>query len=142
MEEIVGKISDAFDKSAPPIQRLPDGSVLIDGLTQIEEVNDQLGLNLSDAHYDTIAGLVLGRLGRMARVGDTIEAGGVRLKVEALDGLRIAASRSSTPRPRRGRMGKATKDERRKTRKLKDYDAGGAKTCCVLRPTGLLRDVP
>jgi CBS domain containing-hemolysin-like protein len=90
MEEIVGKVGDAFHKSAPEIQRLPDGSVLIDGLAQIEEVNDMLGLKLEDEHYDTIAGFVLGRLGRMARVGDTVEADGVRLKVEALDGLRIA----------------------------------------------------
>jgi CBS domain containing-hemolysin-like protein len=90
MEQIVGKVGDAFDKSAPPVQRLPDGSVLIDGLTHIEQVNDLLGLNLADEHYDTIAGFVLGRLGRMARVGDTIEADGVRLRVEALDGLRIA----------------------------------------------------
>jgi CBS domain containing-hemolysin-like protein len=90
MEEIVGKIGDAFDKSTPPVQKLPDGSVLIDGLTQIEEVNDLLGLTLADEHYDTIAGFVLGRLGRMARVGDVVEADGVRLKVEALDGLRIA----------------------------------------------------
>jgi putative hemolysin len=90
MEQIVGKVGDAFDKSAPPIQRLPDGSVLIDGLTHLEDVNDVLGLNLADEHYDTIAGYVLGRLGRMARVGDAIESDGVRLKVEALDGLRIA----------------------------------------------------
>jgi CBS domain containing-hemolysin-like protein len=90
MEQIVGKVGDAFDKSAPPIQRLPDGSVLIDGLTHIEDVNDVLGLDLADEHYDTIAGYVLGRLGRMARVGDAIESDGVRLKVEALDGLRIA----------------------------------------------------
>jgi CBS domain containing-hemolysin-like protein len=90
MTQIVGKVGDAFDKSGPDIQRLPDGSVLIDGLTQIEEVNDILGLNLADEHYDTIAGFVLGRLGRMARVGDTVEVDGVRLKVEALDGLRIA----------------------------------------------------
>ena len=83
-------MGDAFDKSAPDIQRLPDGSALIDGLTQIEDVNDRLGLDLHDEHYDTIAGFVLGRLGRMARVGDTVEADGVRLKVEALDGLRIA----------------------------------------------------
>jgi len=33
---------------------------------------------------------VLGRLGRMAKVGDTVEADGVKLKVEAMDGLRIA----------------------------------------------------
>jgi putative hemolysin len=87
---IVGDVADPFDKSGPEIQRLPNGAFLVDGLTNIEDVNDRLGLSLHDDFYDTIAGFVLGRLGRMARVGDTVEAHGVRLKVEALDGLRIA----------------------------------------------------
>jgi len=87
---IVGDVADPFDKSGPDIQRLPTGAYLVDGLTNIEDVNDRLGLNLPDDFYDTIAGFVLGRLGRMARVGDTVEANGARLKVEALDGLRIS----------------------------------------------------
>jgi len=90
LEEIVGEVSDPFDVITPEIQTLPDGTALIDGLTLIEEVNEQLGLDLQDPNYDTIAGYVLGRLGRIARAGDTVEAGGVRLRVEAMDGLRIA----------------------------------------------------
>src|SRR5579859_1589921 len=90
MERIVGQVADPFDKSGPDIQRLPTGAYLVNGLTNIEDVNDRLGLSLHDDYYDTIAGFVLGRLGRMARVGDTVDAGGVRLKVESLDGLRIA----------------------------------------------------
>ncbi len=90
MEQIVGEVRDPFDRSAPQIQRLPDGSALVDGMTPIEDVNEFFGLNLQDEHYDTIAGFVLGRLGRMAKVGDMVESDGVRLKVEALDGLRIA----------------------------------------------------
>jgi CBS domain containing-hemolysin-like protein len=90
MERLVGEVADPFDKSAPDIQRLPTGAYLVNGLTSIDDVNDHLGLELHDDFYDTIAGFVLGHLGRMARVGDTVEAGGVKLKVEALDGLRIA----------------------------------------------------
>ncbi len=89
LEEIVGEVSDPFD-TEPDIQPLPDGSHLIDGLTLIEEVNEHFGLNLSDPHYDTIAGFILGRLGRVAKVGDTVVVDGVRLRVEAMDGLRIA----------------------------------------------------
>ena len=76
--QIVGEVRDPFDKSAPQIQRLPDGSALVDGLLQIEEINDHFGLQLKDEHYDTIAGFVLGRLDRLAQVGDTVEAEGVR----------------------------------------------------------------
>jgi len=88
LEEIVGEVNDEFD-SGSEIQALPDGSYLLDGLTLIEAVNDYFQLNLADPSYDTIAGFVLGRLGRMAKVGDTLTAEGVRLRVEALDGKRI-----------------------------------------------------
>jgi CBS domain containing-hemolysin-like protein len=90
LEEIVGDVQDAFDQEEPEIQRLPDGSVLLSGLMQIDEVNEEFGLHLSDPHYDTIAGYVLGRLRRLAQVGDEVKADGIRLRVEALDGRRIA----------------------------------------------------
>ncbi len=89
LEEIVGEVRDPFDDQAE-IQPLQDGTVSIDGLTLIEEVNTRFELSLHDPHYDTIAGFILGRLGRMARVGDAIAAEGVRFRVEAMDGLRIA----------------------------------------------------
>lgn len=98
MEQIVGEVQDTFDTAGPEIRALPDGSHLVEGLTLIETVNERLGLKLSDDYYDTIAGYMLGRLGRMPRVGDTIEGDeGVRLKVEALDGLRIARVALSRP---------------------------------------------
>jgi CBS domain containing-hemolysin-like protein len=90
LEEIVGEVSDPFDKTSPEIQNLPDGFVLIDGLTLIETVNQQLSLNLLDPHYDTIAGYFLGKLGHIPQVGEKIEAGGVRIQVESMDGLRIS----------------------------------------------------
>ncbi len=90
LEEIVGEVSDQFDESNPEIQKQPDGTVLIDGLTLIEAVNQQLGLNLTDPHYDTIAGYFLGKLGHIPKIEDVVESGGVRLKVETMDGLRIA----------------------------------------------------
>ena len=90
LEEIVGDVQDAFDREEPDIQRLPDGSVLLSGLMQIAQVNEIFDLNLSDPHYDTIAGYVLGRLRRLAQVGDEVKSDGIRLRVEALDGRRIA----------------------------------------------------
>ena len=89
LEEVFGEVSDPFDRG-PEIQPLQDGSSLLDGLTLIEEVNEHFGLRLADPHYDTIAGFILGRLGRMASVGDTVTADSVRLRVEALDGKRVA----------------------------------------------------
>jgi CBS domain containing-hemolysin-like protein len=89
LEEIVGEVSDPFDSLTPDMEVLPDGSLLIDGLSLIDEVNAQLGLRLIDPNYDTIAGYVLGRLGRIAKLHDSIESEGVRLQVMSMDGMRI-----------------------------------------------------
>lgn len=90
LEEIVGEVSDPFDAGTPQILTLADGTTLIDGLTLIEDVNEKLGLDLEDPHYDTIAGYMLGKLGRIPKVGEAYESAGMRFQVEAMDGLRIA----------------------------------------------------
>ncbi len=89
LDEIVGEVNDPFDHEQD-ILPLPDGSSLIDGLTLIEDVNEYFNLSLIDPHYDTIAGYMLGKLERLAQVGDVVVIDGVRLRVEDLDGFRIA----------------------------------------------------
>jgi CBS domain containing-hemolysin-like protein len=95
LEEIVGDIQDAFDLDGPGVQRMPDGSVIIDGMTQVEDVNEALGLSLSDPYYTTIGGLVMGCLDRIPVVGDEVTVGeqGVRLRVKEMDGLRVSLVR-------------------------------------------------
>ncbi|NOY99150.1 MAG: HlyC/CorC family transporter [Chloroflexi bacterium] len=92
LEEIIGDVQDQFDAEPPQIQFKPDGSVLIDGLTMIEYVNQQVGLDLKDDNYDTIAGFVMGRLGRIPKEGDVVDVPeeGIQLKVLEMDQLRIA----------------------------------------------------
>lgn len=95
LEEIVGEVSDAFDSSVPGLETLPDGSVLIDGLTLIEEVNAHLDLDLKEEYYDTIAGYVMGKLGHIPRLHDAVEGDGVHVRVEEMDGMRVARVRLS-----------------------------------------------
>ncbi len=90
MEEIVGEVSDPFDNEQPEVQKRSDGSFILDGLLSIEEVNREVGLNLQDQNYDTIAGFVFGRLNRIPEIGDVVEIDGVRFRVEEMDGRRIA----------------------------------------------------
>jgi putative hemolysin len=79
----------------PDIQRAADGSALLNGLTTIGDVNDAFDLNLVDENYDTIGGYVMGRLGRIPRVGDVIELSGspMKLHVEEMDKMRVAQVR-------------------------------------------------
>jgi CBS domain containing-hemolysin-like protein len=90
LEEIVGEVQDPFDAEPPPFRPQPDGSVLVDGMVTIDEFNEYFGLNLSDPDYDTIAGYILGKLGRIPSEGDTVEENHLRLKVEKMERLRIA----------------------------------------------------
>lgn len=90
LEEIVGEVQDPFDAEPPPIRPQPDGSVLVDGMVTIEEFNEYFGLELSDPDYDTIAGYILGRLGRIPGEGDVVESDHLRLRVEKMERLRIA----------------------------------------------------
>lgn len=104
LEQIVGDVRDPFDVHLPDIQPLSDGAALLDGMVLIEEFNQMFGSALYDPDYDTIAGYVLGRLGRIAQIGDVVEDAdnGFRLRVESMDRLRIARihlSRISTESP-------------------------------------------
>ena len=97
MERIVGEIGSADEGGTSAITVLTDGSALIDGLALTTDVNVQFGLRIDEDLYDTIGGYVLGRLGRRPRLGDTVEVGGRKIRVEALDGLRVARVLLSTP---------------------------------------------
>jgi putative hemolysin len=91
VEEVLGELNDPFDSTSLSIEDQEDGSVLVDGLTLIEEVNDHMTLSLDDPNFDTIAGYLIGKIGRIPRLDDTYEdlEHGIVLKVEAMDRLRI-----------------------------------------------------
>ena len=93
LEQLVGELQDEFDKSAPLIRKQDDGSYLVDGLTSLEDLRERLHLELENEPYDTVGGLVFGKLGRLARIGDAVEIDGWRAEVTAMDGRRIAQVR-------------------------------------------------
>ena len=67
-----------------------DGSADVDGLTLVTDVNEQFGLHIDESTYTTLGGYVMGRIGRRPRLGDTVDVEGRRMRVIALDGLRVA----------------------------------------------------
>ncbi|MCZ7574104.1 MAG: hemolysin family protein [Ardenticatenaceae bacterium] len=89
LEEIVGDVQDQFEEEEPDVRPLPDGCYLVSGLIPIEDFNAEFHTSVEDPNYDTIAGYLLGSLGRMAQVGDVVVIPAGTLRVEALDGLRI-----------------------------------------------------
>ncbi|MDI3340223.1 MAG: hemolysin family protein [Sphaerobacter sp.] len=95
VERIVGQLQDEFERPEQEVETLPGGDVRIDGLMLIDEVNELFDLDIEDPNFDTIGGYVFGQLGRKPEVGDAVRVGNVTLRVDALDGLRIARLRVS-----------------------------------------------
>jgi CBS domain containing-hemolysin-like protein len=90
MERIAGEVPSEAGAGAERVHLRPDGSADIDGLALVADVNTQFGLHIDEDTYTTVGGYVLGRLGRRPRVGDIVDVESRRLRVDALDGWRVA----------------------------------------------------
>jgi CBS domain containing-hemolysin-like protein len=90
LEEIVGEIRDEFDEEEPALRKLGDGSSSIDGRVPIGTVNEALDSEFKSEDFDTIGGLVLGHLGRPPEVGDEVVLNDHILRVDEVDGPRVA----------------------------------------------------
>lgn len=96
LEELVGELQDEFDKQAPLIRKQDDGTFLVDGLAPLDDIRDRFDLALENEPYDTVGGLVFGKLGRIGRIGDAVEIERIRFEVTAMDGRRVAQVRLRT----------------------------------------------
>ena len=103
LEQLVGEVQDEFDREAPQFRSEPEGVLVVDGLASLADLRQRLGLALEEAPYDTVGGLVFGRLGRLAQVGDAVDIEGHRFQVIAVDGLRVAQVRVRKAPARRPR---------------------------------------
>jgi CBS domain containing-hemolysin-like protein len=90
VEELVGQVLDEHDTGeAPEVLPLSDGGWSVSGRLHRDAFDEQLGLVAPPGHYDTLAGLVLERLGRLPEPGDTVDVNGWMLIVTRMDGRRI-----------------------------------------------------
>jgi putative hemolysin len=92
LEELVGEIYDEFDPDVRGAHRQEDGSLLLVGSFPVHDLPD-LGVELPEGDYATVAGLILERLGRIPSAGDTVQVGRWRLEVLAMDGKAIGRVR-------------------------------------------------
>lgn len=94
VEEIVGDVRDEHDRlEVSRVRALDERSWLISGLLRADELADAVGFVMPEGDYETVAGLVLERLGRIPAVGDGIELDGWQLSVTRMDRRRIAELR-------------------------------------------------
>jgi CBS domain containing-hemolysin-like protein len=94
VEELVGEITDETDRPLRQLRRVDGDGWDVSGLLRPDEVRDRTGIDVPEGRYETVAGFVLERLGRLPEEGDAVEVGGVRLTVTSVEGRRVARLRA------------------------------------------------
>lgn len=89
IEELVGEVQDEFDRETPMLKE-ENGVFLINGLMPLADARERLHLESAEEPYDTVGGMIFGRLGRVAQVGDEVTIRPYRFWVTAVDGRRVA----------------------------------------------------
>lgn len=94
LEEIVGEIEDEHDvDDHDEIQELDHDTILVQARVDIEEVEERFGLEMPEGPYESVGGLVVHLLGRLAVPADQVEAGGLRFVVQSASKRHIKAVR-------------------------------------------------
>ena len=93
-EEIVGEILEGDEDE--PFEFVDDDTVLVRGEVNIDEVNEVLGIDLPEGEeFETLAGFVFNRAGRLVEEGEEITYNGVDIRIEGVDNTRITRARVS-----------------------------------------------
>jgi CBS domain containing-hemolysin-like protein len=75
LEEIVGDIKDEYEFARQHFRKLGDGRYLAIGQIEVEEANEKLGLDIPKGNYETLAGFLLERFGRIPAVEEALVIG-------------------------------------------------------------------
>src|SRR5215475_8358712 len=93
LEDLVGDVASVDMPEEREVYQRPDGSWIIDGKLQIDDLKEALGISkLGDeesAAYQTLGGLVMTHVGRVPVTGDVFELAGHRFEVVDMDGKRV-----------------------------------------------------
>jgi CBS domain containing-hemolysin-like protein len=91
-EEIVGEILQAGEEE--PIEFVDDNEAIVKGELNIDEVNEALGIDIPEGEeFETIAGFIFNRAGRLVEEGEHIEYDGVEIHIERVENTRIMKAR-------------------------------------------------
>lgn len=93
VEELVGQIQDEFDQEKPLLTRASDTTWEVAGALPLHELEELVGVALPAEGVTTASGWVTHELGGFPKVGDTVALGSCDLRVEEMDGTRVARMR-------------------------------------------------
>jgi len=100
LEELVGQIQDEFDQEKPLLVRSGESTWDLDGALPLHELEQLTRQSLRHEAVTTVSGWVTHRLGGFPKAGDTLPAGPYELRVEAMDGMRVARLKLTKREPK------------------------------------------
>jgi CBS domain containing-hemolysin-like protein len=90
LEELVGQIQDEFDQEKPLLARTGESTWEASGTLPLHELEELVGESLQEEGITTASGWVTQRLGGFPRPGDVLNVGACEVRVEEIDGMRVA----------------------------------------------------
>jgi putative hemolysin len=89
VEELVGDIKDEYDVDEGETTRHRGGDIEVDGLLNLDDFEDETGIELPEGPYETVAGYIMAQLGRLPRTGDIVDFDGHRIVVRDVENRRV-----------------------------------------------------
>jgi putative hemolysin len=89
LEEMVGQVGDELATGKLEITRIDRDNALVRGALSIEEAREELGIDIPEGDYDTIAGYVLSVLGHIPSEGEAVDVDHHRITVTEMRSVRI-----------------------------------------------------
>jgi CBS domain containing-hemolysin-like protein len=90
LEELVGQIQDEFDHETPLLVRKDERTWSVDGALPLHDLGDVIGEPLNEEGVTTASGWVTHKLGGFPKMGDVVRVGSHEMRVEEMDGPRVA----------------------------------------------------
>jgi putative hemolysin len=89
LEEMVGRVVDELGQPIREFQTIDEHTIRVGGGLGVAEAREELGLDIPDGEYETVAGYVLSELGHIPKVGETVSGKGFRMAVAEVKGVKI-----------------------------------------------------
>jgi putative hemolysin len=89
LEEIVGEITDEFDRDEESIHRISDNEAILDARVGVDELEELFGVKVEEGDFDSVGGFILSHLGRMPTAGEEVRVDGLAVRILSVSGRRI-----------------------------------------------------
>ena len=83
LEEIVGEIDDEYDLEQDKVEKIDQNTIVVHARIDIEEIEEYFDIEFLEGPYESVGGLVIHALGRLATVGESVNVSGLRFEVKS-----------------------------------------------------------